>query len=192
MQQSNLVRLMEIAIMTSLALVLDYLSGLFLRMPNGGSIALIMIPVILMSIRWGISTGFIIGVLIAGLQLMNNPIIASPIQGFLDYFVASVVICLSGLFAGLIKKAIQKNMRKRQIFYIILSVFVASFFRLLTFFISGVVFFSHYAPKGTPGWLYSLLYNSSYMVPSFIICSIVLCLLIPTAPRLVFPQKITR
>ena len=72
-------------------------------MPNGGSIALIMIPVILMSIRWGVSAGFIIGVLIAGLQLMNNPIIATPVQGFLDYFVASVVICLSGLFSGSIK-----------------------------------------------------------------------------------------
>ncbi|MFB8735544.1 energy-coupled thiamine transporter ThiT [Bacillus sp. SL00103] len=57
-ESNQLVRLMEIAIMTSLALVLDYLSGLFLRMPNGGSLALIMIPVILMSIRWGISTGF--------------------------------------------------------------------------------------------------------------------------------------
>lgn len=184
-----MVRLMEIAIMTSLALVLDYLSGLFLRMPNGGSLALIMIPVILMSIRWGISTGFIIGVLIAGLQLMNGPIIATPVQGFLDYFVASVVISLSGLFSGLIKKAIQDQKRKQQFFYIILSVFVASFFRLLTFFISGVVFFSHYAPKGTPGWVYSLIYNSTYMVPSFIICSIVLCILIPSASRLVFPHK---
>ncbi len=175
--------------MTSLALVLDYLSGLFLRMPNGGSIALIMIPVILMSIRWGVSAGFIIGVLIAGLQLMNNPIIATPVQGFLDYFVASVVICLSGLFSGSIKKAIQDKKRKKQFFYIILAVFVASFFRLLTFFISGVVFFSQYAPKGTPGWVYSLVYNSTYMIPSFIICSIVLCLLIPSASRLVFPRQ---
>ncbi|MCY7677023.1 energy-coupled thiamine transporter ThiT [Bacillus safensis] len=190
MQQSNqLVRLMEIAIMTSLALVLDYLSGLFLRMPNGGSLALIMIPVILMSIRWGVSTGFIIGVLIAGLQLMNSPIIATPVQGFLDYFVASVVISLSGLFSGLIKKAIQDQKRKQQFFYITLAVFIASFFRLLTFFISGVVFFSQYAPKGTPGWVYSLIYNSTYMVPSFIICSIVLCILIPSASRLVFPRQ---
>ncbi|MDM5299212.1 energy-coupled thiamine transporter ThiT [Bacillus pumilus] len=190
MQQSNqLVRLMEIAMMTSLALVLDYLSGLFFRMPNGGSLALIMIPVILMSIRWGMSTGFIIGVLIAGLQLLNNPIIATPVQGFLDYFVASVVICLSGIFAGLIKTAIQEKHRKKQIVYITLSVFVASFFRLLTFFTSGVIFFSHYAPKGTPGWVYSLIYNGSYMVPSFIICSIVLCILIPTASRLVLPHQ---
>ncbi|MGE6629801.1 energy-coupled thiamine transporter ThiT [Bacillus sp. NPDC077027] len=190
MTHSNqLVRFMEIAIMTSLALILDYLSGFFLRMPNGGSIALIMIPVILMSIRWGMSTGFFIGVLIAGLQLMNNPIIATPFQGFLDYFVASVVICLSGLFAGSIKRAIQEKNRKRQIVLIILAVFVASFFRLLTFFISGVIFFSHYAPKGMAGWVYSLIYNASYMVPSFIICSIVLCLLIASASRLVFPDK---
>ncbi|MGG5833013.1 energy-coupled thiamine transporter ThiT, partial [Bacillus pumilus] len=66
---------------------------------------------------------------------------------------------LSGLFAGLIKKAIQDQKRKQQFFYITLSVFVASFFRLLTFFISGVVFFSQYAPKGTPGWV-CLLYTS--------------------------------
>ena len=88
-----------------------------LRMPNGGSIALIMIPVILMSIRWGVSAGFIIGVLIAGLQLMNNPIIATPVQGFLDYFVASVVICLSGLFSGSIKKPFRIKAKETILLY---------------------------------------------------------------------------
>lgn len=44
--------------------------------------------------------------------------------------------------------------------------------------------FGNYAPKGTPVWIYSLVYNGTYMLPSFIVCTIVLCILLLTAPRL--------
>ncbi|MFB8735545.1 energy-coupled thiamine transporter ThiT [Bacillus sp. SL00103] len=98
---------------------------------------------------------------------MNGPIIATPVQGFLDYFVASVVISLSGLFSGLIKKPFRIK-TKAAILLITLSVFVASFFRLLTFFISGVFLFSMHQKERQVGFT-SLIYNSTYMVPSFII-----------------------
>ncbi|MDE1455892.1 energy-coupled thiamine transporter ThiT, partial [Bacillus paralicheniformis] len=42
----------------------------------------------------------------------------------------------------------------------------------------------NYAPEGTPVWIYSLVYNGTYMLPSFIVCTIVLCLLLLTAPKL--------
>lgn len=55
--------------------------------------------------------------------------------------------------------------------------------RLLCHFLSGVVFFGHYAPQGTPSWLYSLTYNAQYMVPEIIISGFILVYLAPTVMR---------
>ena len=42
---TQLVRLIEIAIMTGAAVILDIVSGMFLRMPQGGSVSIMMIPI---------------------------------------------------------------------------------------------------------------------------------------------------
>ena len=65
-----------------------------------------------------------------------------------------------------------------------LAVLLGSGLKFLAHVISGAVFFGNYAPKGTPVWIYSLVYNGTYMLPSFIVCTIVLCILLLTAPRL--------
>ena len=44
---------------------------------------------------------------------------------------------------------------------------------------SGVVFFGQNAPAGQPVWLYSLLYNLSYMVPSIVLCMAVAAVVLP-------------
>ena len=49
--------------------------------------------------------------------------------------------------------------------------------RFISHFVSGVVYFSSYAPPGLSPVVYSILYNGSYMVPSVIICAIVIALL---------------
>ena len=42
--------------------------------------------------------------------------------------------------------------------------------RYLCAFLSGVIFFAEYAPEGQSPFVYSLLYNASYMVPEILIC----------------------
>ncbi|WP_272950108.1 energy-coupled thiamine transporter ThiT, partial [Bacillus altitudinis] len=92
--------------MTSLPLLLHYLSPLFLTIPNPPSIPLIIIPLILISITCALSAPFIIPLLIPPLHLINNPIIPTPLQPFLHYFLPSLLICLSRLFSPSIKKPI--------------------------------------------------------------------------------------
>ena len=41
--------------------------------------------------------------------------------------------------------------------------------RYLCHFLSGILIWGVYAPEGTPVWLYSLLYNGSYMIPEMLI-----------------------
>ncbi|HEU5141183.1 MAG TPA: energy-coupled thiamine transporter ThiT, partial [Bacillales bacterium] len=57
--------------------------------------------------------------------------------------------------------------------------------RFVAHFISGLVWWRAFAPEGTPVWIYSLVYNAGYLIPSFILTAVVLVLLIVAAPRLV-------
>ncbi len=49
--------------------------------------------------------------------------------------------------------------------------------RFISHFLSGAIFFGHYAPEGQNVWLYSLIYNSSYMIPETLITLVAMILL---------------
>ncbi|KAA6450311.1 energy-coupled thiamine transporter ThiT [Bacillus swezeyi] len=188
-QSKQLVRLIEIAIMTGIAIILDMVSGMFLKMPQGGSIAVMMIPIFLISFRWGLKAGLTTGFLAGLLQFVSGGLyIAHPLQFLLDYFIAPTAAGIGGAFAVPIRKASSEKKRGKLVSYVTLAVLIGSGLKFLAHLISGAVFFGHYAPQGTPVWIYSLVYNGTYMLPSFIICTIVLCLLLLTAPRLLGRQ----
>ena len=46
---------------------------------------------------------------------------------------------------------------------------MASIARLACHVLSGVIFFAAYAPEGTNAWLYSFVYNATFMFPSVLI-----------------------
>ncbi|CAH2713598.1 hypothetical protein BACCIP111895_00734 [Neobacillus rhizosphaerae] len=54
--------------------------------------------------------------------------------------------------------------------------------------VSGIAFFGEYAPKGQPVIIYSLIYNGTYMLPSFVISAIVIILVISVMPKKRFLQ----
>ncbi|MFO6498351.1 MULTISPECIES: energy-coupled thiamine transporter ThiT [Bacillus] len=184
-QSKQLVQLIEIAIMTGIAMILDAISGMFLKMPQGGSIAIMMIPIFLISFRRGLKAGLMTGLLAGLLQFVTGGLFyVHPIQFLLDYFIAPTAAGIGGLFAGPIRTSAAETAKGKLVAYVTLAVFFGSGLKFLAHVISGAVFFANYAPKGTPVWIYTLTYNGTYMVPSFVICTIVLCLLLLTAPRL--------
>lgn len=185
---AQLVRLIEIAIMTGAAVILDIVSGMFLRMPQGGSVSIMMIPIFLISFRWGVKAGLTTGLLTGIVQIaIGNLFLQHPVQLFLDYIAAFAVLGFSGLFAsGVRESALAKGALTA---YVIGGVFIGSVLRYAAHTVSGAVFFGSYAPKGTPVWIYSLVYNATYMIPSFILSAIVLILLFMTAPRLLESKR---
>jgi len=55
MLENNKVLVMaEIAILTALAVGLDFLAGIFFSLPNGGSVSIAMVPIMLISFRRGV------------------------------------------------------------------------------------------------------------------------------------------
>lgn len=175
--------LVEVSIFTALALLLDILPLSFKLWAQGGSISFAMIPVFIVAFRWGMKGGLLSGFLWGVLQVATGTAyVLVPLQGVIDYGVAFTVIGFAGIFANHIQKAVKSGETRTYLTYITLGVFLGSALRFIAHYTAGVVFFGS-AVEGQPAWLYSLLYNTSYMVPSFILCTIIVAFLFHKQPR---------
>src|SRR6056297_886952 len=158
----------EISVAVALAVIFNFIP--LWKMPQGGSISLEMLPILVIALRWGLKEGLLAGFVYGMLQLAFNPFIVHPAQLILDYPLPYMLLG----FSGILKKQIDKHMDKKINFYIIISVLVGGFLRLITHVFSGVIFFSQYAPEGTNVWTYSIIYNASFIIPSLIVCYIII------------------
>ncbi|MBR5157285.1 MAG: energy-coupled thiamine transporter ThiT [Clostridia bacterium] len=152
----------EIAMAVALAVVCSFIK--VWEMPQGGSIALTMIPVLLISFRCGALSGIVAGALYGTISAMLSGVIYHPMSILLDYVLAFGLLGVAGFF-------------KKNTPGIILGSCLGVFGRFLSSLISGAVLFASYAPEGQNPWIYSLIYQSTYMIPELIICVCVLLLI---------------
>ncbi|WP_101698257.1 energy-coupled thiamine transporter ThiT [Clostridium minihomine] len=169
MKKNSTVTLVECALMIALATVLSMLK--IFELPQGGSITLAsMVPLVLVSYRhglkWGLGTAFVHSLLQMLLQFSAPP--AKTLGAFalvvlLDYVLAFTVLGSASFWGKLIRSRTAS---------IAFGAGVAVFLRFICSFLSGILIWQEYAPEGTPVWLYSLVYNGSYMLPELIITSL--------------------
>lgn len=186
MDRKRLQFLLEVAILGATSFVLDQIG--FKLMPQGGSVTLSMLPIIVMAFRWGILGGMLTGFVSGVLQLVMGAYVLNPIQAALDYFVAYAVVGGAAVTLGWLLSSKAKGNKRSMVIAIVVGTVIGGLLRYLMSFIGGIVFFASYAPEGQPVWLYSLLYNASYMIPSIILSAIVASLLFTSAPRLLQPK----
>ncbi len=194
MRNQKVLLLVEIAIFAALGFVLDFVA---FKMPQGGSVSLVMIPIILMAFRRGALAGIITGLLIGLLQIVSGLIYVTPLsfgfvvmQVILDYLIAFGVVGLAGLFRSQYEVYSNKHSRGKMILIIIMAVFVGSLLRYVTHVITGILFFGMYAEEGANLLLYSGVYNATYMIPVFLVSAVVCTLLFLAAPRLLVPRHL--
>ena len=178
-QRFKLQVLIEISLFAALGIVFDLLIPY--RLPQGGSISLAMLPIFVMAFRHGVKGGLATGSLVGTLQLLFGAYIFTPVQFLLDYTVAYALVGLAGVFAGGMKQAARQGATRRLMVYLVVGALLGSILRFGAHFISGIVFFAEYAEG--PVVAYSLIYNATYMVPSFLVSAIVLVVLFTGAPR---------
>lgn len=174
--------LVEGALMIALATVLSNIK--LLDLPQGGSITLEMIPLILMAFRngtkWGVFTSFVHSLL----QLMfgfSNVLYCKTLVAqigcvLLDYVIAFTVLGLAAAFA--------KPFGENKLLGNCIGAFGVCLCRFACHFISGMWLWGEWAPEGTPVWLYSLVYNGSYMLADTIIVVLCVAILTQAAPKL--------
>ncbi|MCI2046739.1 MAG: energy-coupled thiamine transporter ThiT [Faecalibacterium sp.] len=177
--------LVEGALMVALATVLSYIK--IFELPQGGTISLEMIPLFIMCFRhgtkWGLFTGFVHGFIQMILGFSNvlycKTLVAQIGCVLLDYLVAFTVLGLAFQFA--------KLFGGRTVAGAAFGTFAACFLRFLCHFISGMWLWGEYA-GGQAVWLYSAVYNGSYMLVDTVICMLCMALLMKAAPKL-FAQQ---
>ena len=150
----------EIVTFVALATVLSFI--IIYTLPQGGSItAGSMVPIIWLALRRGPKIGLAAGVLYGAIQFIVMPYAIDPIQVALDYPLAFGVLGLAGFF--------QKQPP--------LGAAVGITGRFIMHFIAGVVYWAPlYAPELNP-FVYSAVYNGSYLVPELIASGAIIYLL---------------
>jgi len=148
------------AICVALAFVLNQISP---SMPQGGSITPASMLFIVLAGYWlGPAHGILAGIVMGLLDTIVPPVwFVHPVQYMLDYLLGFGALGLAGFF---------RNMKYGlQIGYIVgvLGRFVCVFF-------AGVVFWGQYAPEGQSPWLYSFIYNISYIGPEMVLTLIII------------------
>ncbi|MGR4071881.1 energy-coupled thiamine transporter ThiT [Streptococcus parasuis] len=178
MSKSKLHVLTEIAIFSAIALVFDKLP--LFTMPQGGSVSLVMLPILLLSLRHGLGIGILTGGIVGTIQLFYGGYFLNAFQVFLDY-----VLSYAGIgFAGIAATSLHKQSKLSQAsLFISLASLLGGSIRLIATFLSGIIFYADYAPADKPVWIYSFTYNISYILPSTAIACILLILLNKARPN---------
>ena len=181
MDKKRLLMLVEIAIFAAVGLVLDQVS--FKVWAQGGSVSLVMVPIVLIAFRWGLGAGLTTGLLIGVMQTMFGAYIVHWFQGLLDYGIAFTVVGLAAIVRKPVLDAAANSNKVKMTNYIIIGTVVAGFLRYAAHTTAGAVFFAEYAGDQN-AWVYSIIYNGTYMLPATILTAIACVLLFTAAPQL--------
>lgn len=164
----NVKMLAEGGMMLALAILLNTIR--IYQAPNGGSVSAgSMIPILLYAIKWGFGPGMILGSIYGLMDFMFNPYFYHPLQFFLDYIIAYGVLGIAGI--GHAKEGKENSFAKS-----VMGIIIAICGRLFSHVLSGVIFFAEYAGTQNP-WIYSIIYNATYLIPELIISILVISLI---------------
>jgi thiamine transporter len=145
------------------------------RMPQGGEISLVMVPLVIFALLRGPLPGFIAGLTFGLLHFLQTSYAVHPLQVLLDYPLAYGAAGLAGFAAGRLESPPM----------VVLGVLASCLGRFTFHVISGIIFIGFYL-KDVPGnpQLYSTIYNGAYMVPDALLCIAVIMLLLPSLKRI--------
>lgn len=193
MKNKKLLVLIEGAVMVALATVLSYIR--VYKLPWGGSITLLsMLPIVLFSIKRGVASGLCVSFVFSLVQFLQG--VQDGLFGWgltsgmlaacilFDYILAYSVLGTAGIF------------RKKGVVGWIVGIVFALALRLACHFTSGVVIWKSVGAlwdgfTTDNFWIYSLLYNGSYMLPEIIFTTVaaVVMLKLPQVKKLVAPVE---
>ncbi len=168
------------AMMVSAAFVIAILMKAMplMKMPNGGSISLAMLPLFILGFTLGLKYGLIGGVVYAIVNFLSDGYAFHWASLVFDYLVAFGAIGLSGLFS---KYALRGNKMINYV-YFALGMIIPSLIRLAAHTLAGMLAWD------TPFWA-SLTYNAPYLLISLAICLFVGFLIYPFLSKYVLRKN---
>ncbi|MCL1848418.1 MAG: energy-coupled thiamine transporter ThiT [Clostridiales bacterium] len=166
--------LAESAILVALATVLSIYA--VFKLPSGGAATIgSMVPIMLVSLKYPLSWSLTVSFAFSMIKILLG-FYAPPVGTvfnyalviLLDYVVAFSVLCL----AGPITRALRQDWSIR--IRMVIATVSCLLLRFFCHFLSGIIIWGVYAPAGQPVWLYSLLYNGSYMLCEILVSGLIM------------------
>ena len=170
--QKQVAFLTQSAMMLALATLLSFFA--VFHLPNGGSVTLgSMIPLLFVAYKFDWKRSLLVAFAYSLIQMISG-FYAPPTQNLLsfiavvllDYVIAFGALGLAGLFYRTLLKKLPQSVS------MVTSGVMTYAIRFICHFFSGILIWSFYAPAGQPVWLYSLVYNGSYMALEALISAI--------------------
>lgn len=160
MKNNKIRDIVFMAMYVALFAVLDFIGNMvpLLQMPNGGSVSISIIALLIASYHLGVKKGLIVSICTVFVMFITGPMYTKDLLGFvLDYLLAFGVYGLASLFPT--------------IGYFYLGAFITGFIRFSIHTISGMVIWD------VP-FVGSVVYNFPYMAATTVLSLILLPLLI--------------
>ena len=182
MRSQRIRTLVEIALTVALSAVLKFIA---IRLPwniAGGTVSLEMLPILVLALRRGAWPAVAAGGIFGTLDVILEPFVVHPVQFVLDYPLAFALLGVAGIGSALWHRGVAKNAPWTNA--LVWALFaLGSGARFLSHFVSGWVFFAANAPRGQAPAIYSLVYNASYIVPSFLMTATLAVIVLPVLER---------
>ena len=159
--------MVESAILIAIGTVLSLIK--IVSLPYGGSVTVgALVPIIIIAYRWGagwgVASGFIYGIVqqLIGIHVLGYVTTWYSIIAviLLDYAVAFAVIGFGGLFRKVIKD---------QALALALGALLACVLRFICHVVSGATVWAGLSIPNEAALIYSLAYNSTYMIPETLV-----------------------
>ena len=183
--------LIECALMIALSSILASIK--LFSMPFGGSVTLCaVLPLVIFSFRHGTKWGLFAGFLNSLLQMLTgfyappaNTVLAYIGVIFLDYLFAFTVFGTAYMLGSWIKN---------RVWSVAVGAFGVCFLRFCFSVLSGALLWGSYQSsyewaQGLNVWVYSLIYNGSYLLPEALLTATVAAILMKSAPVIFEQQK---
>lgn len=142
----------------------------------GGSIDLVMIPLVFFALKWGAGWGVLAGLVFGTIKyFLGSGFVISWVSIIFDYSVAYAAVGLAGLVGLFMDSSTPKAFG--------IGALIGCIARFIVHYISGVTVYAEWMPEEfmnrtmTSPAVYSLLYNGTYMLPNTIICVVILVLI---------------
>ena len=181
MQNTKLLMLTECAVMLALSIVLSFVK--VWKMPMGGAVTLLsMLPIMLISVKYGLKGGLPVAFLYSLFQLLmgvaSGDVFVYCTSGLMvvicalfDYLVPFTVLGCAAMFRKPAEKLRPDN-RKAADALLLAGFVVVIVARFVCHYITGFSIWGQWAPEGQSKFIYSLIYNGQYMLPECIFTTV--------------------
>jgi len=185
--------LCEIGIFAALGFVFDELQGILFKavFPNGGSIGIAMIAVLIIAYRRGLWPALLTGLIMGVFDIATSAYIIHPVQLLLDYILPYALVGFAALLKPLFDKSEDK---KSRILWIVIGAILGGLLKFTSHYLAGVLYWADpsgfaWDLKSMNVFLYCFIYNIAFIGPSIVLCGALLVPLYLKAPQVLVVKE---